>query len=282
MAYNWPRLAHNGRPMFRLQKVSNYGTGTPAVARTALQGEEILTFFARPQEETDSALKILLDLKRHLLRCVEIRDELAKEIATGRDQVAREGFSVQSGGRVVTLPGIGDLQSKAEGFLQSAKLAIAETGNLTNPFYQASHGHQYHKFSAWADKIFGPTDDLTLVVKSWEPFVKRIVEMRNAVDHPLTAPGAPLKTVNFLDVRSSSGVPELLDPSWGLTGEDVRPILPDFDLIIEKVICLGENVLVRLFYKLRNSEIVEIYEIPPDKRDPSNPRRLIVGLAGNE
>lgn len=268
--------------MFKLQKTSNYGTATPAVARTALQGGEILKFFARPHAETDGALTILFDLKRHLLRCVEIRDDLAKEIATGRNQVAIEGLNVQSGGRVVTLPGIGDLQSKAEGFLQSAKLAIAETGNLTNPFYGAAHGHQYHKFSAWAEKKFGPTDDLTLVVKSWEPFVKRIVEARNAVDHPLTAPGAPLITVNFLDVRSSDGVPELLDPSWGLTGEDLRPILPDFDLIIEKVICLGENVLVRLFYKLRHSEIVEIHEIPPDKRDPSNPRRLIVGLAGNE
>lgn len=250
--------------------------------RTALQGGEILRFFARPQAETDGALTILLDLKRHLLRCVEIRDDLAKEIASGRDQVAREGFNVQSAGRVITLPGIGDLQSKAEGFLQSAKLAIAETGNLTNPFYQAAHGHQYHKFSAWAETTFGPTDDLTLVVKSWEPFVKRIIEMRNAVDHPLTTPGAPLKTVNFLDVRSSSGVPELLDPSWGLTGKDLRPILPDFDLIIEKVICLGENVLVRLFYKLRNSAIVEIREIPLENRNPSNPRRLIIGLVGNE
>ena len=44
------------------------------------------------------------------------------EIATGRNQVAIEGLNVQSGGQVVTLPGIGDLQSKAEGFLQSAKL----------------------------------------------------------------------------------------------------------------------------------------------------------------
>jgi len=36
--------------MFQLQKISNYGTTTPAVARTVLQGSELLEFFVVPDE----------------------------------------------------------------------------------------------------------------------------------------------------------------------------------------------------------------------------------------
>lgn len=265
--------------MFRLQKISNYGTSIPAVARTALQGRELLQFFDQPEPQKTAAMAVLFELQRHLVKCVEIRDDLATEISAGRDQFAADGSKPQVRGNALALPGVGDLQSKAETFLQSAKLALAETGNLTKPFYDVAHGHKYQKFSAWADTQFGAADDFTVLVKSWEPFVRRVVQMRNAVDHPLTEPGAPLRTANF-DITLGDGTPELVDPTWGLTGEAFRPMLPDFETIIDKSIVLGENVLIRLFYKLRGSPLVEIQEIPMEERDPSNPRRLTVRLAG--
>lgn len=224
-------------------------------------------------------MAVLFELQRHLVKCVEIRNDLAREISTGRDQFTADKLKSQSRSSTLGLPGVGDLQSKAETFLQSSKLALAETGNLTKPFYDVAHGHKYQKFSAWADTRFGVADDFTVLVKSWEPFVNRVVQMRNAVDHPLTEPGAPLRTANF-DITSGDGAPELVDPTWSLTGEVPRPMLPDFDTIIDKTIVLGENVLIRLFYKLRGSPLVEIQEIPMEERDPSNPRRLTVRLAG--
>lgn len=264
--------------MFRLQRVSNYGTSTPAVARTVLQGHKLLQFFDRPDSEKEAAVSVLFELQRHLVKCVELRDQLAAEISTGHLEVESKGFK-QAGGGAISLPGVGDLQSKSEAFLQSAKLAVAETGNLTQPFYGKGFSHKYHKFLAWAEAKFGGSDDFSTLVRSWEPYVKTVVGMRNAVDHPADLPGGRLMTINF-DIRLGAVGYELVDPRWGLTGEPLTPILADFDAIIEKTIVLGENVLVRLFYKLIGNSPFEILEIPLHERDPDNPRRLTVGILG--
>src|ERR1700730_599056 len=131
--------------MFQIQRFSNYGTATPAVARTFYQGCEILGFFAVSEEQREEAKGVLRELQRHLVRCVELRDSIAHEVAAAHDQIKAKGFEFQSSGRVVTLPSVPDLQSKAESFLQTAKLAIRETALLVGPFcvfklYSRFHG----------------------------------------------------------------------------------------------------------------------------------------------
>ncbi|MBK1891093.1 hypothetical protein Undi14_13710 [Undibacterium sp. 14-3-2] len=264
--------------MFRLQKISNFGTSTPAVARTALQGRELLQFLSCPEPQKEAAIAVLFELQRHLVKCVEICDPLVGEVAAGRAEIESHGFK-QAGRGAISLPGVSDLQSKSETFLQSAKLAIAETGNLVKPFYGVGFGHKYQKFSAWSKTKFGVSDDFAMMVESWEPYVKRIVEMRNAVDHPSESPRGRLVTTNFSITHDVTG-DALVDPHWGLTGEPLKPVLTDFEAIIEKTIILGENVLVGLFYKLKGNAPFEIREIPIHQRDPANPRRLTVGFLG--
>jgi hypothetical protein len=169
--------------MFRLQKVSNYGTATPAIARTFAQGCDLLQHFASSEQQISAAKSMLLELQRHALRCTEIRDELADEMKSAMSE-ADELQKLQSGRGVVAVPGVGDLQSRAESFVQSLKLGVAETGNLPGPFYGVSFSHYYHRFGAWSLDLFGPDDEFTKMVQSWEPFVKRVLDMRNAVDHP--------------------------------------------------------------------------------------------------
>jgi hypothetical protein len=259
--------------MFTLQKHSNYGTSTPAVARTAIQGRDILQFIACADSAREHALAILLDLQRHLLKCVEIHDALATEITKGHSEFSSRGTGTRPASHILS-PGAGDLQSRAESFLQSAKLALAATGNIFEPFYGQQFGHKYNRICAWADKEFGVNDQFATVLRSWAAFAERIVKMRNCVDHPDTAPGAPLIVANFtLGVMSP-----LIDPSWGLTGEPLQPMLSDFTNIIEQTTRLGEDTLVGIFNKLRLSDLLEIEEIPSDQRDPACPKRLRVGL----
>lgn len=259
--------------MFTLQKHSNYGTSTPAVARTAIQGRDILQFIACSDTEKECAQAVLFDLQRHLLKCIEIHDDLATEIAKGHSEFSTRGTTARPVSHVL-LPGAGDLQSRAESFLQSAKLALAATGNIFEPFYGQKFGHKYNQICPWADKKFGVNDQFATVLRSWAPFATRIVNMRNCVEHPNTKPGAPLVIANFTFGVTS----ELIDPSWGLTGEPLQPMLPDFTSIIEQTIRLGEDVLVGIFYKLRPSDLLEIEEILSDQRDPACPKRLRVGL----
>ncbi len=120
--------------MFRIQRVSNYGTSTPAVARTFYQGCEILCFFGVSEPQREEAKGVLHELQRHLVRCVELCDAIAQEVTAAHEDVKAKGLELQSSGRVVTLPSVPDLQSRAESFLQSAKLAIRETALLVKPF----------------------------------------------------------------------------------------------------------------------------------------------------
>ena len=187
------------------------------------------------------------------------------------------GFEFQSNGRAVSLPGVADLQSNAESFLQSAKLAIRETAGLIEPFYKARHDHRFKKLAAWAEKQFGKENTFTQVIRKWEPWVKLIVDMRNAVDHPTDGPGGKLLTQNFrlFETREK---PILINPTWGLSGKPELPILQDMDSVIEGIIELGEDILVSLFYNLKHEFALVICEIPAEQRDPSCPFRLRVTL----
>ena len=194
------------------------------------------------------------------------------------NQVDEKGFLLQSQGSSINIPGIGDLQSRAEAFLQSAKLAIRATAQLVEPFYGVEQDHKFHKFAAWAESKFGRDDPLSIAVKQWEPLVKHIVTMRNAVDHPSKKPGGRLVVKNFQVQQTVIG-PKLTDPMWGLTDNPMFLIHDEMEVAIERIIELGEEILVCLFYKFRPNFPFVVIEIPKEQRDPNNPKRLRVGLA---
>lgn len=266
--------------VFQIQRISNYGTVTPAVARTFYQGCEILGFFAVPEHQRGEAKGVLRELQRHLVRCVELRDSIAQEVAAIHDELKTKGFQFQSAGRVITLPSVPDLQSRAESFLQSAKLAIRETAQLVRPFYGENLDHRFHRLARWSAKQFGAGDTFTKAIRDWEPWVKNVVDMRNAVDHPDDKPAGRLITENFR-LGGTPEAPELVDPAWGLSGQPQQPLVEEMSELIEEIIELGEEILAGLFHKLKHNLPLVIYEIPAAERDPSCPIRLRVGFAPN-
>lgn len=265
--------------MFKFQKLSNYGTSTPAVARTVLQAKPIVDMFNCTEEQRTALLEKLFDVQRHLLKCVECRDSLAAEIEEERASYVMPQAGDPRANGAYTLPGVGDLQSKGDTFLQSAKLAIAATGDMTEPFYGKGFGHKYNQYAVWAKEKFGTADTFTTSVEGAVPFVKRIVQMRNAVDHPRSEPGAPMVYANF-DIELVDGKPQLVAPGWSLSGETLRPMLGDFDRVIESIIALGEQILINLFEKFRMAPMIVLAEIPVEKRRADNPIRLMVTAAG--
>lgn len=265
--------------MFRLQKVSNYGTGSPAVARTFTQGCEILRWFQCEPQKIEQAKAVLLELQRQAVRCTEKRDLLSTEYEKSIEEAQALQSKQPFGDRTIVLPGVGDLQSHAESFLQAAKLAIAATGNLVEPFYQKEFGHNYQKFGNWAAATFGKDSQFSEVISSWEPFVKAIVNMRNAVDHPRDGPGGRLIVTNFELAPGATNVGDIRPPQWSLSGDAPAPLLESMDQIIEHIIVLGEMVIIQLLHEFKGTFPVEIKEIPIERREPGNVRRLEVGLA---
>lgn len=264
--------------MLQLQKHSNYGSSTPAVARTLPQGADILSSMQVTEAQKDACKTVLMELSRHLVRCVEIFERVAGEVDEGKKIVDECGLRFQSNGQAVTLPGVADLHSQAEAFLQSVKLAVRETAGLVEPFYGCKHDHRFHSFAAWAEGQFGNTDMLTQTIRAREPWVKSIVTMRNAVDHPANKAGGRLMVHNFRLAETHDN-PVLAEPMWGLSGGPESSICSDMEAVIERCIELGEEILVCLFYKFKPNFPMVIYEIPEEQRDRSFPKRLRVGLA---
>jgi hypothetical protein len=266
--------------VFRFQKISNYGTATPAVAQTFAQGCELLHWFQCESKKVEQAKEILLELQRQAVRCTEQRDTIARECETAVEEAHTLQAKQPSGNNAVVIPGVGDLQNRAESFLQAAKLAIAATGNLVEPFYQKRFGHNYKRFSGWTSTEFGQGSLFHQVVSSWEPFVKQVVDMRNAVDHPNDRPGGKLVIENFDVLPSPNNTPQFRLPQWFLLGQAPMPLLRSMDHITESIIVLREMVLVRLFYEFKPPFPVEVREIPPERRDPKNVKRLEVTFTG--
>lgn len=263
--------------MFQFQRISNYGTRTPAVARTLPQGADLLAWFVATDEQKEECKRTLMDLCNQLLRCVAIQERIATATSAGLATAPQQQHARPLQNRSILLPSVPDLETDAQSFLQAAKLAIGETARLTESFYKVKRDHKFHAFARWALSQFGPDDDFTRMVSEAEPWVQEIVNLRNAVDHPKDEPRGRLHVYNFRMAVQPSGV--LLEPAWALTGEPETPIVADMAAITEGIIQLGEAVLVAMFHKFKPAvpDLV-VYEIPEADRDPRFPKRLRVGV----
>ena len=147
------------------------------------------------------------------------------------------------------------------------------------PFCGGTHGHRFDRLATWAEAKWGADDALTHTIRSWEPWVKSVVALRNAVDHPNEKDGGTLVVHNFRLVDAGGSL-TLVEPTWSLSGKEPTLICADMALIIEGVIVLGEHILLGLFGKFKLDRLLTVAEIPVEQRDPACPKRLRVCLTG--
>lgn len=262
---------------FKISKISNYGTSTPAVARTLMQGSELMDVFPISKEVKESMKTILFDLQRQLLKCQEIADSLRSDINNINDDVKANGIKTQSGGRVIEMPFVVNLESKAELFLHSAKLAIREAGKILDPIWGEDFDHRFNRIVQWAVAKFGPDSLITKAIQDHEKWVSMIINMRNAVDHPHDRDGEILYIFNY-EFKNEADGRELIEPTWCLKGNPRTLILNDMDYIIEGILSISEELLCMSLIEHKGKWPLVIYEIPENERDKNFPIRFRVGL----
>lgn len=271
--------------MFHIQQISAYGTSTPAIARSTLQARDLLQACNIAEAAQEGILQHIFDMERHLIRCVEICDQVNAEAQRGL-----LGFKEnrQASGKSIVVPAIPALTSKAESFLQAAKLALQLAGRIVGPVFLEKHGpkvgnfgFKFQELGKWCNKELGATNALTEMVLNAEPWVKQIVDMRNAVDHPRDAPKKRLIVKDFAFVLGGAA-PCLVEPSWGLLGDPLLPIAASMEEIIEGVVSVQEDLVIGVFVNFRALPELTVVEIPEAERNPVNPRRFRVGLRGTD
>lgn len=262
---------------FEIRLLHNRGTSTPAVARTGVQGEQIIGNFLVAPEKKDRAKMILFDLMGRLIRCVEIEEEINGAVANAIARQSSGEISFSQNAQVVEVPSVVNLRSKIESFLQAVRLAIDDVGRLVEPFYGVNYGHKLQKFRSWAQREFDEQHGFVIFANRWEPFVVRVLEMRDAVDHPKAGVCRTLHVADFTQRMDNNSV-RLDPPRWWLDGRDKTDIGRDMTTIVEGIVRMQEELLALLFYQHIGNTPLVLEEIPEAIRNPECPIRLRVSI----
>jgi hypothetical protein len=260
---------------FVLKKGSDHGTSNPIVARQAVQTSEVIRFFSLPKQKQDRVLEIYINMiKPWLLQCKEISENIAKENEEIRTRINENRIQIQSSGRVAEVPQISRLTEQVETYLYNAKSSLRDLALIFEPLFGVRFDHsRYHEIKDWFEGKFGADTPVTELLAADGPWLKRIVDMRNAVEHPEGKRG-PLQIQNSELIGQNSERRLFQEPVWFLKGEPPVGILPDMRIILDNFLTFAEDVLIAAYVQLHPGSIVQFVEIPEQDRNTQCPVRL--------
>jgi hypothetical protein len=261
---------------FTAQPAFSKGTNTPSVARTVLQAQGLLDAFPIPTERKVEILAVTMTLMKHFIACEEVRERVSMQIAAGRAAIETGSVSVERE-QFLQLPGVTNLEPEGEAFLHNAKLALADIGRLFGPLHGCVFDHKFQKIRSWLRATYGENDPLLLVLTSDAPWIERVINMRNVVEHP-GDPSGPLVMKNFHTVQLEPLI--IADPEWALGSEPAVSMVEDMGAIVADILTLYEDVLCNGILRLAPHSPFTIVEIPEAERDPAMPLRLVPGVKG--
>jgi hypothetical protein len=196
--------------------------------------------------------------------------------------VKKKGIETQSQRSAITIPFVMNLETNAETYLYNAKLVLRDISGLFSPFWGEQFNHsKYNKILKWSEKSFGDKHKLTQMLRSNQDWIRRIVTMRNAVEHPGTPDTLNIK--NF-HIQKHGNSLVLTEPTWWLNKEQPAFIIKEMEINIRKMLEFQEDLLV-IFLQTLDIKLpfsFSFIEIPEAKRDPNCPMRLQILLHINQ
>lgn len=259
-------------------KTLNQGTSNPIVARTTVQPNTIIGPFPIPAESKARILSINGSLCNRLLAMEGFANWLAHECDAIRDSLLSRGLK-KIGEDAFETPYIIDLDTRVESYLQAAKLSIRDCGFVVGSLVGKPFDHKYHKIVNWAKGKFGDGDAFVQWLAAQHSWVSQVVDMRNALEHPVDEPRGRLHIRNADFIFSEDKVSGAA-PVWFLTGEPPTSILIDTQNLNVKILLLAEDLLASTVLKLFPEVPIVIQEIPDEQRDPKCSVRLKLAPRG--
>jgi hypothetical protein len=269
---------------FEIRKISDVGTRHPVVARLGVQASELIKWIDIEDDKRRETVGLFArTLTERLLRCHQFRDDLVNRI-----NASVEGKQpIQSENRIQEVPQVIGLKGIAEGFLYETKNYLRDLIDL----FRITYGCKLTDASAftnlkgvgdseivtWAASTFGQDSDLTKLLRTEQAWVAEPIRMRNAVEHPGGFSGTlTLHNIRIDPNKADSYIP----PTWARTGRPDSSIVNDMDCCLDNMLTLAEDLLIGVMLdKSKSRNLIAVYEIPSEDRDPSCPIRLRVGLS---
>jgi len=236
------------------------------------QTSELARAFFLDEETSEVLMKLSYEVMRHLIGCADIGERIRAEVREGRRRIAAGEVRIQAGGHVAELPSVGALQNDVEMFLYHAKLALRDTGGLFAALHDERFDHRYHKARSWSAREFGPDAPLTQLLDDDAGWIKRVLALRNAVEHPNTA----RLHVRDFHLAIEDGRKVVAPPVWRVGDEQAVSIAEDMQAIEHNLLTFYEELLCALLETRPHPLSPVICEIPDEERDPAMPMRYRV------
>lgn len=259
---------------FQLHKVSNHGTGNPAVARLTIQIFELIKFSKFSKQKQDTISGAYFELHHRILKCYEIKERLSQKA----NEALEECQKAEPQKQAQQMPFLIDLKSESESFLYEAKNILRDLTTIINEFhgtsfneasnYCALPGKRDGKITKWAEKTFGADDRLTKMLKEDQVWIQEIVKKRNAVEHPGGHSGT-LHIKNFEAVGN-----KIIAPCWCRNDHQPIDILTDMEVSYHNLLTFSEELAVVSIEKNLSQNIISFAEIPEEERNLASPIRF--------
>jgi hypothetical protein len=216
-------------------------------------------------------------------RCWEIEERFRKEFVAA----AGKFKPLVVANALVEVPQIARLEEECHNFLYEAKNFIRDLLQVANHLYGTNFKEASEFFSAgnkgnqsvveFAIKTFGVDDVKTSVLEAAAPWIKELIRMRNAVEHPDGHSGK-LVLANFT-LRADI---KMVEPTWHREKDGKATGVPssiraDMESCIHNLLELGEDVFVMWASDhLQVQDMMRVAFIPEDKRNPLCPIKWTV------
>ncbi len=263
------------------RRISDIGSSNPIIARLFCQTNNLIEPFSLVQKQKVDIQTILGEkVGFRLVKCEKIYTKIKEVI----DKINEMDFSKQLQSSSIEVPYIIGLEQECSDFLYQAKLALRDLCKLINVFYKVELnrkeyiGSNFSKYRCWACDYFGKDDSLCKGIQEEESWIKRIIDMRNAIEHP--DKNIELKIQN-VELINKVVPPYFKEPKWYLSGEKESPIVRDMKVIIENILSFSEELLIILLSKMETNLPIIFIEIPKEKRNKSCPIRIKTGIDSN-
>jgi hypothetical protein len=270
---------------FMISRIADYGMANPILARLTVQAFDILDHCDIRPEDADAVKLIYMDsLTKKLVRCYEIAQryqaEFVKELEAYR-QLPKHPMMVE-------VPHILRLEEECHNFLYEAKSFVRDLLKAFNILYGTTFAEASNYFRPetakngkqsliwYAETTFGPNDPKTERFKDMVEAVERVVDYRNAVEHPGGHSGT-LKIRNFrLDANGKFSEPGWWIEKDGKAGVE-SSIGADVFGIVENLLMLAEEmVVIWANDNLRFPQFSRVAWVPEERRDRNNPIQYVV------
>lgn len=250
------------------------GTRTPEVTRTVLQTADLVQAFPLSEAQRKKIVDISYAVMEHLVASLDAFERIRDQVRQGQAKVDAGQLRIQASGQVVDLPSVVNLRKDVESFLYNAKLALRDTGELFDVFYGETFGVKFHKAREWLTNTFGADSSFAEMLAADAEWIEKLIRFRNAIEHPKTEPGGPLRIDDFA-LRQEGDKLLVVEPSWS-QGDYMGSLVSDLGVMQQNLLTFYEDILVEALMAIDSP--IAIYEIPEAERDKALPKRLAVTL----